>query len=199
VHDGFYLRLGAGATYAIDSAESSCVPERTPCTAALVATLASPGIATEVALGGTISDGLVIGGGVFSHILFGLTSSEAELGGQAVAGAELNRVVFVLYGAFADYYFDPRGGFHVQGSLGLGTVLSGSGQLEDGRTIAGSHTATGPGLMVGLGYEWWIAGQWSAGLVLRACGAVVSGADDRNLEWDHTIIAPALVGTVTYH
>jgi len=202
-HDGFYLRLGFGLGFALDSLESS--PDEffiaeTRGTGALTTTLTSLALATELALGGTPAEGLVLGGGVFSNILTGMKSSGCRYGDFPRPGMTLDNVVFVVFGFFADYYFDPRAGFHVQGALGMGQILTGAGRLEDGTTVAGGHSATGPGLVVGMGYEWFIAGQWSLGALLRASGALVTGGDvDRKIDWDHAIVAPALLVTLTYH
>ena len=61
-HDGLYLRIGGGLGHLSSSAESEAVLGNP--VEANVTTLAVLG---ELGLGGTVADGLVLGGGIFAH------------------------------------------------------------------------------------------------------------------------------------
>jgi hypothetical protein len=52
--------------------------------------------------------------------------------------------------------------------------------------------------MVGVGYEWWIADQWSLGFSGRFTFASASGTDNRRVGWEHTAYAPSVLIGLTY-
>ena len=192
-HDGFYLRLGLGIGGVSDSVESQGVIEVT----GVVSGGAGVG---ELAFGGTPSAGLVIGGGIYSHSIPEPTSEDVEVAGvNTNLEYEFEASSFAIIAPFIDYYFDPTGGLHLQGAIGLGALASGRGNNTNGVFDAEEHGAAGLGVMVGFGYEWWIADQWGLGILGRFSFANLTGEDDAGVEWTHQIIAPALLMSATLH
>jgi hypothetical protein len=136
--DGFFLRLGVGPAGLLGSADGidgDGNPDTT--------TLYGGGGGIEVALGGTLGKGIVVGG--MTQPLF--------LARQDMV--ELRPGVVTFVGPFVDFYPDPAKGFHVQAGLGYA-----SSNFRESN--AGSL-----GLMAGAGYEWWVGEQWSIGLLGR--------------------------------
>jgi hypothetical protein len=202
-HDGFYLRLGIGFTYASDSLESETV---TVCFSSgcadgkIEGTISGLGAATEIALGGTVAPGLVIGGGIYNHVIPGAVSDDLSFGGVSIdEDVEFETTLFTLYGPFVDYYFDPLSGFHLQGSIGLAMLATGKGEFESSGTAVEEQTATGVGIMVGVGHEWWVGEQWSVGILGRVTYGSLTGKDDDDVEWSHSVLAPAVLFTATMH
>jgi hypothetical protein len=180
-HDGLYARLGAGVPFAFGSAKYDAGgPE---------ADISGVGFATELALGGTLAPGLVLGGGLYQMIL---PSPKYEVDGEETTlGAHHAGTL----GPFVDYYFDPNQGFHAQAALLLSFLVI---DEKDG----GSEGASGGGFgaMLGAGYEFWIGDQWSVGPLFRfTYGRVTVKGNDTDVEQNVTLMAPALLAAFTYH
>ena len=70
--------------------------------------------------------------------------------------AKADKTIFALtIGPSVDAFPDPKGGFHVGGGLGYGTMN------------AVNYTSTGYELHVFTGYDFWIGNNWSIGPMLR--------------------------------
>ena len=196
-HDGFYLRLGfgvgfLGVTLKPEDDDIGDVEVKMNATAPAI----------EIALGGTPTPGLVIGGAIS-----GLTVSEPEYeiesGGQTEKGdAEDTTVTQSNIGVFIDYYFDPEGGFHAQGLLGLGVLQA----TYDGDSDTDDWTATGPMVALGLGYEGWVGDQWGLGGLARLTVASLSSDESppidgeaHEIDTKATVITPAILFTATFH
>lgn len=181
VHDGFYARLGLGPGYVLGSNE----PERGSATAEV----SGVALSTELAFGGTLAPGLVLGGGSFSMVVPSPTytpegGDDVEVGTHHVSGL----------GPFVDYYFDPHQGAHVQAALLLsGVFVQQKGQLE-------SATGFGFGAMVGGGYELWVGHEWSIGPLLRVTlyDDAIEG-DDSGGKATLRMLVPSLLLGATYH
>jgi hypothetical protein len=134
--------------------------------------------------GKTVTTNLTLGGGFF----FDYSSSPtAEAGGVE---ADLGTAQLLLgLGAFADYYLDPvKGGVHFQGFVGWG------GLEETDSDAVGGSDPTGLVVSVAGGYDFFIADEWSAGFMGRIAYAPLKQGD-----LSATTIAPALLGTLTWH
>ena len=180
-HDGFYLRLGAGA---------SAVTGSTTLGGDGI-DLSGLGLATEFVLGGTAAPGLVVGGGTFGTVVPTMTYAmrvngvklEKDGGGATALG---------FVGPFVDYYPNPSKGLHVQGAVGLTTSsITFPSEL--------SASGTGVGAMVGVGYEWWVGEQWSAGVLGRLTTTSPSLKDDDGDEWDSSFTTFGVLASFTYH
>lgn len=169
-HDGFYLGITGGLGYYHVSGSND----------ASISGATIPNIG--LMLGTTVTKNLVIGGGAFMDYSSG---AEVSQGGQSVdfPGAQM----VIALGAFADYYMDPsKGGLHFQGFLGWGG-------LEETEGTGGSDP-TGLTVAAGAGYDLFISDEWSVGGMARiAYGAYSLSGQDA------TTIAPALLGTLTWH
>jgi hypothetical protein len=198
-HDGFYLRLGAGFGYTSDRVEGN-VPNPLPSLSGDVkGTVGGGSGASELALGGTVGRGLVLGGGIWSVYIASPVARDVE-----VAGVDINQDVefdnssFHVIAPFIDYYFDPHGGFHLQAALGVGVLTAGNARvISNDAQVSRDHTAVGLGGMFGLGYEWWVGDSWGLGFVARVTGGLLSGTDDNDIEWTHKLLAPAALFTAT--
>jgi hypothetical protein len=85
----------------------------------------------------------------------------ADFGGTPPVEAN---VTTTLVGPFFDGYPNARGGFHLGGALGFA-------QDRLSRTaVAGFKKATGFGLAGWIGYDLWVAEQWSVGGLVRLMG-----------------------------
>jgi hypothetical protein len=172
-HDGFYLHLDAGLGYLSTSAESR----------GSEVNFSGVTLPSALMLGGTVGP-VAIGGGFFGDYAF---SPSMEINGVE---SELEDVSLMLVGigVFADYYVDPHGGLHFQPFVGWGGLSFSS----DGNS--GGSDPTGLVLALGAGYDWWVADEWSIGVMGRIAYAPLSLNDV-----SYTTIAPALLATFTYH
>jgi hypothetical protein len=182
-HDGFYLRLGIGLGYGFGKAK----PEDGPSDAE--ADVTGIGIPTELAFGGTLAPGLVLGGGSYGFVVpvpkYKNDLSEVD-GGQLVASG---------VGPFVDYYIDPRGGAHVQGALLLSYI---SNQSKDAQPAGAGF---GFGAMLGGGYEVFVSDQWSIGVLARLTYYNVKVKYDTGGDPKSTVslIVPGILFGATYH
>ena len=159
-HDGFYARLTVGFFY-------SEFLGRGPQGNALVS---SAGTDLNLTLGGTVARGLVIGG-----TIRGALSGLWEIRGTFVGGPPGDTAAgsLLLLGPMLDWYPVAEEGWHVGGAAGLG----GLGLLDYQARII----ALGNAFAVSLwgGYDWWVAPQWSIGLLTSLSTATTSEVDYR--------------------
>jgi hypothetical protein len=88
-------------------------------------------------------------------------------------------------GAFADIYFNPQSGLHLQPFVGYGFLV-----FEEVR----SQSPGGPVFAVGFGHDWWVGSEWSIGILGRFAMAPLSYN-----ETTFFTLAPAMLATFTYH
>lgn len=157
-HDGFYFRgsLGGGALSAKGEIEGTNVDYE----------INGGSFSLDLMFGGTPTGGLVIGGAYFFS-----QAQKPNVKVGSIEGESNNNFNFGLIGPFVDWFFIPDGGFHAGLIFGgaLANVTS-----SDGRE---SSTATGAGGGLFLGYDFWIADQWSLGVLARATGGSVTNDD----------------------
>ena len=200
-HDGFYLRLALGAGRLSDQMQTTSDSDF----GATVETSAvGPSAAIEIAFGGTIGRGLVLGGGIYGDGVGERASSE-ELtrDGESILsgdeGVEFEGMGATLIGPFVDFYFDPNMGFHGQAAIGLGGVGAGRGRVGD-LTVVPEHQANGFGVMLGVGYEFWIGEQWSLGALVRMLYVSAESDEVDGSTWQHQAFAlPTVLLSLTYH
>lgn len=172
-HDGFYLQLAAGLGHLSSSAEAGGVEAK----------YSGVTVPTSLMLGGTIGP-VVIGGGFFTDY--------APSPSVSVNGNDLNlddvTLTLVGIGFFADIYPDPKSGLHFQPFLGWG------GLEATYQGNAGGSDPTGMVLALGVGYDFWVADEWSIGPMFRLAYAplALNGID-------YDTLAPSLLATFTYH
>lgn len=91
------------------------------------------------------------------------------------------------------YYFNPNDGFHLQGLLGFGALdyVSSSGQ-------SGGNDPTGPFFGLGLGYDFWVADQWSIGPFVRVLMAMTS-VEAGSSKAEQSYFSPTIGAAFTLH
>jgi hypothetical protein len=197
-HDGLYLRFAGGLGILRDRAESG-EGFRHPSSGEFKAfDGAGSGMAaaTEVALGATPGGGFAIGGAIYTATV---PSLEMDDTGVSEGRYDYELSQLALFALHADFYPDPEQGLHFQAGLGLAAYIAGMGFPVGQGQDARAHTSTGFGLMLGAGHEWWVAEQWSMGLLARMLYAWTGGVDPESLGWNHKTFAPTLMVTATYH
>lgn len=194
VHDGFYLRIASGFSVLderlmAEEIDGNGIEAR------------NRGIATlsDLAFGGTVAPGWVLGGGIYSLDLIASTLRVKESSLEPIP-AEIDPGLRALsmFGPFVDWYPNVRGGFHVQGALGLAILVP--RVFGHPATSESEYTAVGGALVLGTGYEWWIADEWSIGVLSQLGFRLLRGEDDSGRSWTHLITnSPALCVSLTYH
>jgi hypothetical protein len=148
LHDGLYVRYSLGPTVVGATGTGP---------AGSVGT-AGPGVAEVLAIGGTPAPGLVIAGAAIAHIA-----------SPTVNGSE-TFLALANYGVLVDWFPDPAHGWHVGGAMGLGFI----GYATSDGTARGFSVG---GSVLG-GYDFWLAPQWSVGvLVVATAGPTMSMHD----------------------
>lgn len=193
-HDGFYLRLGVGGGYLIStvsnaddaSGESQSGDES-------IGGVQGFGVPLELAIGGSPTPGLVIGGGSWAvHV----PSADYTQGRGDYAKTESASWSSIsMLGPFIDIYPAPRAGLHVQAAPCLTLVAPGTTDTLVTDTLSG----VGFGGMVGLGYEGWVSDQWGVGILARAQMLSVNLTDESDNEFGYLALIPSLLMTTTFH
>lgn len=154
--------------------------------------------AFELAFGGTPSPGLVLGGGIYASGA-GQPKQDVTVQGRPAANLPDQIAQLAVIGPFVDYYFDPKGGWHVQGALGFASVVIQRADSSNNDPRVGKRDQIGFGVMLGGGYDAWVSEQWSLGGSVRFLYGSTSTNDDANRINYSGIAAPELLFTVTYH
>ena len=201
-HDGFYLRFGIGVgglsmqrTGELSIASGSGSGSGTAAYEG-DSSIAGAGGAFELSIGGTVARGLVICG-----TLFGQNVNEPELVSEddQFSDTELgSNLSFGLIGPGVHWYPDPEGGFHFGGTVGLAYAFAEAPSGSRFEHIGGA----GGGVSLALGYDFWIADQWSLGVMGRFTGAGLTGeAEEGGVtgKEEDTVSAFALMFTALHH
>lgn len=177
-HDSFYARFAAGP--GLFHADASTSPANR--------TFSGGTAHVELSIGGTVAKGVIIGGTYLRSMIFGLSAKD-ENGPPPT----LNDVTFTLSAGtvFADVYPNPARGLHFFGGLGYGTLLTG----RDG----GYDMPSGTVFTAGAGYEWFLADQWSVGVLARATYGSFSVRETLSGSTDVAVLIPTLLAGVTYN
>jgi hypothetical protein len=118
------------------------------------------GVTYQLAMGGTLSNGLVIGGLAHTTLAWSPTY-ELENGAEVEGGSLTQGVV----GPFVDYYIDPAAGFHLQFAAGLALVIL-DGDDPDRRFPNGDIASLNAlGIVAGTGYEVFVGREFAMGLL----------------------------------
>jgi hypothetical protein len=197
-HDGFYLRFGIGIGGLSMQRKGELSTSGTTGTSAYEgdSSIAGGGGAFELSIGGTVASGLVICG-----TLFGQNVNEPELvsDDDQFPDTELgSNLSFGLIGPGIHWYPDAEGGFHFGGTLGLAYAVAETPSGSRFEHIGG----VGGGVSLAVGYDFWIADQWSLGVMGRFTGAGVSGeAEEGGVtgKEEDSISAFALMFTALHH
>ena len=155
-HDGFYLRLSAGAHYASFAGEGKS-------TDVSVHGFTS---GTMLAIGGTPGEGVVVAGAIRGEQIRGTLHGAPKPGGNATA--TLGQLGFLM-----DWFPKPSDGWHAGGLLALGIVSLSDSELSDSSGAAFSGGVFG-------GYDFWIGPEWSLGVAGTFTGTTRASLKDSN-------------------
>jgi len=184
-HDGFFLRmdLGIGSSWYTEKNSGTELGTATGITGMFA-----------LRLGGTIFPGFVLGGGIVGNSMVNPTYKDARTGNSSKdSNVSIGLSELQL---FALYYPNPKGGFHVMGSCGYGSLSV---------TVNGVQYNTSlKGLVVGggVGYDFWVSPQWSLGPSLVLTHGIMSATETStagNVDFSATFTAPVVAFTATYH
>ncbi|HTV22966.1 MAG TPA: hypothetical protein VMG12_29955 [Polyangiaceae bacterium] len=157
MHDGFYVRVGGGlGTLGADVDQ-----------AGFDASSGGVSMELEALVGGSPAAGLTIGGGVLAGLQLG-----GEWEADGIVGSQSANLTTFIIGPFADGHPMPSDGWHVGGLLGLASVSF------DGPGGGDGSDALGVGGAGWVGYDFWVAPQWSIGAALRIDAMRATNSDD---------------------
>jgi hypothetical protein len=199
VHHGLYVRVAAGVSYFSDGASSDPIP---PLGETIDGTLKGGAFSTQLAVGGSIMPGFVVGGALFFHHMPGpsATDGAAHIGTvtTSIGAIDFDPTRLTVIGPFADYYFNPASGLHVQAALGYGILSLGQGSYRgSGNQAVQDQSGGGLAGMLGGGYEWWVSSSWGVGVLGQFMFGLGSGEDSRGNKWQHHVLVPGLLLSAT--
>jgi hypothetical protein len=102
-----------------------------------------------------------------------------------------------ILGPFANWYVADEPDIYLQAAVGVASVARtpvGRGDAVD------RYAAYGAGVLLGVGAEWPLSGDFSIGVTGRISAIVARGRDDSDVSWTHAVTgAPAVLVTLTYY
>ncbi len=181
MQDGFYLSFGLGGGYFHDDFKSDFI------LASVSGSADGASGAGELLAGGALKPGLILGGGVFFEQV---TNPTIKIEGKTV-NDDISVGTLVVVGPFIDWYLTPGEGFHLRGALGGAriTLKDETGQQKDKE-----DEPVGGAAVLAVGYNWWLADQWSFGVMGRITGGAL-----RANGVSHDVGATSLILSVTYN
>ena len=180
LHDGFFLRMSIGGGWLKNKITGEIAGYD------LELTVSSGTVPIEILIGGSPVPGFVIGGGLWADPLL---SPKVESDYFDDAELEDTSTQFSRLGLFFDYYPIPQDGLNLQLSVAYAAF-----SVRDDTTDRLLANAKGVSVGGGVGYEWWIGNQWSAGVMGRFDYASLKAHSEQ-----HSLVYPAVVMTFTYH
>jgi hypothetical protein len=190
-HDGFYFRGGLGVAF-----ETSSSDHTTSGGNHTGFNTSGWGVGMELAFGGTPAPGVVVGGVILGASVFGAHLDSVSVNGSSASSADKRSYsgTTSMVGPFVDWYFRPNDGLHAQAALCF-TTLAINRENDTNTFLSGN----GFGFVVGGGYEWWVADQWSLGVLGRLQVALPTVHDSSNNQYGTTMFVPAILMSATYH
>lgn len=176
-HEGFYLQMTGGGGYLGTSASANGEQ----------LSIRGGAVSGSIWIGGSVVPGFVLGGGTSTSIAIRSKVKETFQGqpvdvGSPNAGMQLNTI-----GLVSDFYPNPKKGLHFQAMFGYSVLTI----TQNGPS---SHSPSGIGLMGGVGYDFWVSAEWSAG-VLASFEYAAAKLNDAS----YPTLAPALLASFTYN
>jgi hypothetical protein len=181
-HDGFYLRAAIGGGRFRDDFKHEVLQ---------IFGLGLEGHAEGASVGGELSagyavrPGLIIGGAVFVEQV---ASPKVEIAEKDYSDT-VSVGTLVMAGPIIEWYIQPEGGFHLGGGP-VGARL----EIKDDSGDVADHEPVGGGVVVGVGYEWWVGEQWALGVMGRFAAARLE--DDDIV---HVVTVASLLANVTFN
>jgi hypothetical protein len=198
VHHGLYVRVAAGASLFSDSAKSDPIPF----VGTFDGTLKGAAFSSQLAVGGSIMPGLVLGGALFFYHLPSPSVTDGELqnvtGTSSIGAIDFDPTTLTVIGPFADWYFNPQLGLHAQAAVGYGLLSLGQGSSRgSGIQFIQDQSGSGLAAMIGGGYEWWVSSSWGVGVLGQLMFGFGSGEDSKGNKWQHHVLVPGLFLSAT--
>jgi hypothetical protein len=159
LHDGFYFRVSAGLGPLSVKFDDKAAAGKT-----IDGDVVAPGGA--LAFGGSPRPGLVVGGIVMGE------GNDLKLR-RGSWHANRRGVGVVLLAPFIDYFPSPAKGLHLGAGLGPSVI-----PIAD--TGDNLRTTAGAGGALWLGYDFWVANQWSLGPLVVASGNATGDSSSDN-------------------
>jgi hypothetical protein len=178
---GFFLRFGVGGGYMLGS-QDIAIEQFTAgqsWTANEPATQRGVALLSEISIGGTIAPGLVLGGGLYDTTVPATTAKAFGL------EESIGVVSASLVCPMVDGFLSPRQGFHVGGGPCFAVA-----QIGDGK-----DPIVGWGLTGAIGYDFWVGGAWSLGVLGRAHYVNASSGSSPTFQ----AVTPGLLFAATYY
>lgn len=191
-HDGFYLRLSLGLQMA--GLDRNVEGEGAVAGFETDSKVKGGGGTSELSLGGTPATGLVLGGSILLGNVVKPVIEREDLEDLELDGP----LQFAMWGFLIDYYIDKNSGFHFSGTVG-GAVIGAPLPKENPFEYIGGW---GWAIALATGYDWWIANQWSLGILGRLILAGVTGEDTEEgikAEENSGYLSFGLLFTAVYH
>ncbi|HET6281239.1 MAG TPA: autotransporter outer membrane beta-barrel domain-containing protein, partial [Polyangia bacterium] len=157
--------------------------------------------AVDITVGGALMPGLILAGslngGFFSEPKLTAKSGSTIDGDGILHNQTLN--LFVL-SILADFYPHPERGLHFGGAFGFG-----GSEIQDTKTNRTSALQPG-GVAASLhaGYEWWVADDWSIGVMARLTymhlsDSVVDSAFGTTVKLTQSGVLPTVTASFTFN
>lgn len=181
-HDATFFRMGLG--YGV--VRGSSTRERS--TSSETLSLPGRGAIFDVALGGALADGWIVGGALLGHAAPG-THTVSDTGARSDSTYNTS---LTLAGAMTELYPDPAGGFHVGATVGVAWLGDSTSQLAFLQPLEGDYSelASGIGLSLDAGYEVWLARTFNAGALVRLSWAPHLVLDQDSVPYGGTTMGP---------
>ncbi len=151
VHEGFYFRAGVGPGLMHTS-----IADRQNDSSAGSAAFS---LAAHALVGGSPAPGLALGGGALAQLGLGSSFDGAKSG-----------VFHVNVGPFFDAFPNSKKGFHLGALLGLSAVTLSTEVTPQAQLWGGGAAAW-------LGWDTWVAPEWSVGIQLQSGGSYVGAPE----------------------
>lgn len=184
--DGIFIRagLGAGGLVGSNRLQSTVIPGDF--------TFSGGGVALDLAVGGTILPGLVLGGEIMAQQAVRPVVTRTSTLEQYKLDTDN---YFGLVGLFTEWYPRPHGGFHIGGLLGLSFF-----NRVDPVTGVQLAAAYGIGIGGNIGYVFRFSRNWGLDLSGRInVGGVYGNGRDAPVTDRYTLASFSLLASILYH
>jgi hypothetical protein len=164
-HDGFYLRLGSGpSSVNLNRSTEHSGSGGTVSYQGDESTVEGLAVGSEVSIGATPFESVVIAGSWLVHLLPSAALDLAD-GSSVELDSSLG---FVWIGPTVDIFPKPAGGFHLGGGVGFAAVTA---TVPD--VLFDSIGGSGAGVTAAVGYDLWVDDDWSLGVLGRGTLALL--------------------------
>jgi hypothetical protein len=192
LHDGFFLRLSFGPQYFNGAYEGGFRQDANYPQVPAEADLDGIGFTSEVVIGGAPTPGLVLAGRLAMTFAPSPTLELSELG-TGFTDADLDAIIMPFTGGLIDIYPDPELGIHFFATVGF------TGMSLEGDDRVGVKEFYGVGYGGGIGFEGFIADEWSMGVNLRIDGAYMGGGSASSEDDNVHMVLPAVQVAATFN